>query len=370
MRFTILTIACLVFVGCQKQEGCTDSAAANYSAEAEVDNGTCQYPGCTDPVADNYDPQANVDDGSCDYPIEGCTDPEANNYNPEASVDDGSCEYLGCTDPEASNYDPQANVDDGSCEYLGCTDPGAVNFDPDADQDDGGCIYLEDIQPTFDGYTYDITWIGNQVWFAENLRTTVYANGDEVPTALSDAEWTATSSGASAIYGEGTSDCSDVSPFDACDDEAQSLATYGRLYNMHAVLDERNVCPSGWHVSTKNDWEELEQYVNDLVPQDYYGDYYSAVVLKTTEGWHCTATNNFNGGNGTNELGFSALPAGERRGPNGNFAEAGKRADFWTSTAYGAGCHAMRLSACDIELDWSSGFSQFGFSVRCVWDGE
>ena len=31
--------------------------------------------------------------------------------------------------------------------------------------------------PTFDGYSYAAVLIGDQCWFAENLRTTVYADG-------------------------------------------------------------------------------------------------------------------------------------------------------------------------------------------------
>jgi len=79
----------------------------------------CILEGCTDESASNYDPEANVDNGSCEYPVLGCTDSEALNYNPEATEDDGSCEYavLGCTDPEALNYDPEATEDDGSCIY-------------------------------------------------------------------------------------------------------------------------------------------------------------------------------------------------------------------------------------------------------------
>jgi hypothetical protein len=48
--------------------------------------------GCTDSEAKNYNPDAEVDDGSCEYPLAGCTDSEAKNYNPDAEVDDGSCE--------------------------------------------------------------------------------------------------------------------------------------------------------------------------------------------------------------------------------------------------------------------------------------
>ncbi|MDA3866022.1 MAG: hypothetical protein PF489_04640 [Salinivirgaceae bacterium] len=102
---------------------------------------SCEVEGCTDSDATNYDADATSDDGSCDY-IHGCTDAEADNYNPAARIDDGSCEYFGCTDESATNYDPDATVDDGSCEYIyGCMDPDATNYNPNATMDDGSCEY-------------------------------------------------------------------------------------------------------------------------------------------------------------------------------------------------------------------------------------
>ena len=142
--------------------GCTDENANNYNSEADEpcnennsncpvgigdalgDNCCCEYLGCTDEEATNYNPNANIDDGSCDYPgTPGCTDPEAFNYNPEATVDDGNCEYLGCIHSWASNYDPNANVNDGSCIFPGCTDPDAVNYYPDVIEDYGSCYYYQ-----------------------------------------------------------------------------------------------------------------------------------------------------------------------------------------------------------------------------------
>ena len=60
---------------------------------------TCVLPGCTDEAACNYDATANVDDGSCESTsCVGCTDPEASNYDPLATIaDDGSCQYCELT---------------------------------------------------------------------------------------------------------------------------------------------------------------------------------------------------------------------------------------------------------------------------------
>ena len=58
------------------------------------DLASCAVPGCTDESAENYNADANSDDGSCEYAqTPGCMDESACNYNADAQVDDGSCTY-------------------------------------------------------------------------------------------------------------------------------------------------------------------------------------------------------------------------------------------------------------------------------------
>ena len=132
--------------------GCTDPNADNYNADANTNDGSCEYWGCTDENYIEYDANANVDDGSCSTLIvEGCTDPDAENYNPDANVDNNSCEYLeGCTDPNAENYNPDAVINDGSCEY-------SYSWEPCADQN-----WFEDFE-SYDDSNIDSQssdWIG------------------------------------------------------------------------------------------------------------------------------------------------------------------------------------------------------------------
>ena len=47
----------------------------------------------------------------------------------------------------------------------------------------------------YHGYDYATVQIGEQCWFAENLRTEFYQNGDSIPINLSNSEWTTTSAG-------------------------------------------------------------------------------------------------------------------------------------------------------------------------------
>ena len=60
----------------------------------------------------------------------------------------------------------------------------------------------------YQGYEYATVQIGEQCWFAENLRTENYRNGDAIPSNLSNIEWSSTTSGAVAVYGENP-DCTD-----------------------------------------------------------------------------------------------------------------------------------------------------------------
>ncbi len=103
--------------------GYATSGGAGYDVTLTL-NGLCtsdniDIPGCTDPAACNYNALANVDDGSCEFAsCSGCTDPAACNYNAGATTDDGSCEFTscaGCTEIFACNYDATATIDDGSC---------------------------------------------------------------------------------------------------------------------------------------------------------------------------------------------------------------------------------------------------------------
>ena len=362
--------------------GCTDEGACNFSETATDDDGSCTYPGCTDPSFCNYDADAGCDDGSCAGGYPACLDPEACNYDAEAicggvtcvfpgcndslavnfdplaGCDDGSCLFAGCIYETACNYDPQADINDGSCTFGdcdGCNDPDAVNYNPTS-TNDAACVYCNNVE--FDGYTYSLVQIGDQCWFAENLRTTTYLNGDVIPAGLTDAEWESTTSGAIAVYGDGSSACFNGSPdIDACD-ETQSLAEYGRLYNWYAVDDARSLCPSGWHVPTDGEWTDLEDFITT---QGFSGT--EGAALKSTYGWN-------GGGTGTDDFGFSALPGGCRRYYDGAFDNAGYYGYWWSSSPSGGGAWYRYLSSYNPVITRDLSTPRLGFSVRCLRDAD
>ena len=250
----------------------------------------------------------------------------------------------GCTDLAACNYDlPFA-------EY--CNYPDAVGDcfgDCPLDENgDGICdVHACSTPVLFQGIMYSTVQIGDQCWFAENLRSELYLNGDSISTEL----WDYAESGRVAVYGEGGYNCSSLVPNgDACD-EVWAFEAFGRMYNGHAINDGRGLCPYGWRVPTNSDWSSLENWVE--------GD---GSKLKALSGWH-------NDGNGNNETGFNAYPGGARYG-NGNWINAGVSGCWWSSNTTGDGSNYRRCLYTSDNFDFGSFGYTAGFSVRCIQDSE
>jgi uncharacterized protein (TIGR02145 family) len=203
---------------------------------------------------------------------------------------------------------------------------------------------------SYQGYDYATVLIGDQCWFAENLRSENYENGDAIPAGLSNSQWTSTTSGATAVYGE----------------SASILETYGRLYNWYAVDDERGLCPSGWHVPTDGEWMTMEMALgmseSEANSTGWRGTD-QGTQMKTTYGWN-------SGGNGTNSSGFSGLPGGIRFNFDGFFYSAGSNGNWWSSSPSGSDAWFRYLDKYYEGVYRSYFDRRSGFSVRCVRDAE
>ena len=112
-------------------------------------------------------------------------------------------------------------------------------------EDDGSETDEPDNEETvtdIDGNVYSTVQIGDQVWMAENLKTTTYNNGTSIALVTDNTDWENNTAGAFCWYDN---------------DQAAYADTYGALYNWHAV-NSGNLCPDGWHVATDAEWKTLE----------------------------------------------------------------------------------------------------------------
>ena len=148
-----------------------------------------------------------------------------------------------------------------------------------------------------DNEVYAVVQIGNQCWMAENLRYN--ASGSYL-------------------------------------NSANPSTTYGRLYDWATVMNGattsssnpsgvQGICPSGWHLPSDAEWNELEMALGmsaaDTANNGSRGTH--GTGMKSTTGWN-------NSGNGTNVSGFNAFPAGNYY--SGSFYLFGVYSYFWSST--------------------------------------
>lgn len=205
----------------------------------------------------------------------------------------------------------------------------------------------------YDRY-YSLTEIGGQCWFAENLATDKYANGDIIPTGLTNTQWQNTTTGAYAIY----------------NNDLGNDAIYGKLYNWYTTVDSRGVCPSGWHVPSDCEWMFLEGSIglSSEEQQQYIASRggVSGGKLKSISTWFSPNSD------ATNETGFAALPGGWRFGYGTSFSDKGSRGLFWCSSEYDQSAAWFRMlnnNDGNIErYNWDFGVKQSVLSIRCIKD--
>ena len=161
---------------------------------------------------------------------------------------------------------------------------------------------------TRDNQVYRYVIIGGQTWMAQNLnyryvqRTYNGGVGDTSSYCYNCAEygrqykWSAAMDSAGIIPGNVASGCGYMG----------SCSVSGKV---------RGVCPEGWHMPSKSDWQTLFTTVG--------GYAVAGKRLKSKEGWDSYQGKD---GNGTDDYGFSALPAGYGGSYQGGYAY------FWSST--------------------------------------
>ena len=206
-------------------------------------------------------------------------------------------------------------------------------YDPRGTHDNPNFTYGSMTDPR-DGNVYKTTTIGGQVWMAENLN---YFDIEGAASSIMN-DW---------CYW----------------DKPENCESAGRLYTWKVA---QRICPEGWRLPTNEDWTALLTAVgaDTLNPIAWSG----ANVLKSMSGWE-------NGGSGTDDFGFTALPAGERffTKVQSGFTNHGCSAYMWSATQADGG--AADTLAFSLELNCSNELAIVntikkgnGLSVRCVKD--
>ncbi len=228
----------------------------------------------------------------------------------------------------------------------------------------------------YGGQNYNTVEIGGQCWFKENLNVgTLVANGG--PTCIeidvSHSLWSCQTDDNSVekyCYGNLESNC-DVSgglyewpealgfPYSCNISPAvdNGDGTYTLSCGSTINIKQQGICPGGWHIPTYNELQTLAQSVDDD-PGCSFGNCTTAgEKLKSNVSW-----------DGTDDYGFSALPAGYRDAAQG-FRYLGSRDDLWsaTPTTSNQAEYASLLSS-DAQFFGDALGRMEGRSVRCLKD--
>ena len=247
--------------------------------------------------------------------------------------------------------DPTDAQDAVTKNYLGQMN----QFDLDKFLNSGLNGYVDDIDSNY----YKTIKIGNQVWMAENLKTTRYSDGTIISQINDKTDWsnTSTDSTPAWVWYDTTSTYDNL---------------FGKLYNWY-VVDSlsnggRNVCPEGWKVPSVSDWNIL----TDFLTNNYYGhegsgnDIASSMASKSL--WTSNAVSGTVGNDtGRNNLsGFSAVPSG-RRAQDGDFEQILNHTEFWSSEENSSSLAFWRgFGYLMSTVNSAAAFKPSGFPIRCL----
>jgi uncharacterized protein (TIGR02145 family) len=248
-----------------------------------------------------------------------------------------------------SGFNIRCMKDDGETYGLDWSVPKKAYLNPD--------INYGEMTDGRDGKVYKTVKIGDLTWMAENLN---YADSAETPS-LKGKNW-----------------CFDNNP--------KKCEIAGRLYSWAAAIDSvklatdesnpqdcgrsktcllptrvRGICPEGWHLPDTSEWRNLQAAVG-----------WQSEALMSSIGWTMN-------GSGTDDVGFSALPAGEWDYSYGFGVHDGNYTYFLSAQENGVPyVYVMELTSLGASLLSAEDRSKLspcvlanksdGHSIRCVKD--
>lgn len=188
--------------------------------------------------------------------------------------------------------------------------------------------------------TYKTVIIGDQVWMAENLRTTRMNDGTAIPLVIDVNAWAGMTSAGYCWYNNNMVSYKDK---------------YGALYNGYTIIEEK-LCPSGWHIPDKQEWRTLREFLGDSVN--------GGGKLKEAGTTNWLSPNK----GADNSSGFTALGAGIRYF-EGTFSSLLSYTAIWSNSGSSnddVWCTSLYFADAVFNMDHRN--KKHGFSVRCLKD--
>jgi uncharacterized protein (TIGR02145 family) len=180
--------------------------------------------------------------------------------------------------------------------------------------------------------------IENQIWMKYNLAIDTFSNGDQIIQVNSTEEWK-----------------------NACDSNTPAWCymsnsdkynkTFGKLYNIAAIMDTRGLAPSGWRIPTSNDWQTLIETCSNPVCD-----------LKSNSGWLESSISNCTTRQKLSK--FQAYPSGMRMAP-GIFGGPFEHAYFWTLDKHGS-LSSFNLTGRIAKISIIYSIKYAGISIRYI----
>ena len=326
--FAAAAVLSLAFVACSNDNTVSSEGGTDVLGNAEVQEPQVEQ-----------DVQGEPEGLPAEQVTEEAASDEGNTSAKSKSAAAGAGESAAADEPEKPAVDSVLTIlfPDGIDIDTARHEPDSIGvwhfYDPRGMHDNPDFAYGSMTDPR-DGIVYKTTTIGGHVWMAENLN---YFDIEGASSSIKN-DW---------CYW----------------DKPENCESAGRLYTWKVA---QRICPEGWHLPTNEDWTALLTAVgaDTLNPIAWSG----ANVLKSLSGWE-------NGGSGTDDFGFTALPAGEKffTKVQDGFTNHGCSAYMWSSTEAEDG--AADTLAFSLELNCSNELAIVntikkanGLSVRCVKD--
>jgi uncharacterized protein (TIGR02145 family) len=179
-------------------------------------------------------------------------------------------------------------------------------------------------------HLYSTIKIGNQLWMQQNLNTSRFSTGENLQAPTSDSDW----------------DTTTHAFFVQVRDDNPGL---GKFYNHYAITDARNLCPAGWHIPNRTEWDTLFNQLG--------GWQVAGLKLKAKSSWGSTIETQ-------GSSSFLAFPSGYKN-ETGAVLQSENLGYWWVKSASAS---AIKMTNFDDEAFSVSATSGMGYAVRCVKD--